>query len=291
MAGPPWEDPRRVLKRHALFAKRGFSQNFLVAPHAVERIAEAVLSDADSGRESPVTVVELGPGLGTLTAALLRASARVVAVELDRDMIGVLEAELGDCDLRIVPGDAAKIDYAQLRQQQDAPLRVAGNLPYAATGAILRRLVEARAHVARAVLMVQREVAERLLSEPGRSEYGALTVFTRAAYEVERIMNVPAGAFHPRPRVDSCVVRLRSRPDGPAIEGLFELVVRAAFQRRRKTLRNAMSAQLQSDEVDAALRGANIDGQRRGETLSVVEFSALAAALRQAREAGEAPGP
>jgi 16S rRNA (adenine1518-N6/adenine1519-N6)-dimethyltransferase len=267
-----WEDPRRVLSRHGLAPKRGFSQNFLVSRSAVERIAEAV-APADGE-----TVVELGPGLGTLTTALLRVGARVIAIEADRDMLEVLRRELGTVPaLDVRHGDATEIDLAQLHEGRVA---VAGNLPYAVTGAIFRRLVEQHAHVSRAVLMVQREVRDRLVSDPGTKDYGALTVFTRAVFDTRSVCIVPAGAFFPPPRVDSAVVELRPRAAPIDVNaGAFTRCVRAAFEARRKTLRNALLRAFPVASVDEALGRIGVDGKRRGETLSIDEFAALGAAL------------
>jgi 16S rRNA (adenine1518-N6/adenine1519-N6)-dimethyltransferase len=273
-----WEDPRRVLSRHGLRPKRAFSQNFLVSKAIVERIAGAL---APAPGEP---VVELGPGLGTLTGALLHAGARVVAIERDRDMIAVLRAEFDGRSLDVREGDATCFDYAALAAEQGArAVAVTGNLPYAVTGAILRNLVAANRAVSRAVLMVQREVRDRLLATPGTGAYGALTVFVQSAFDLRPVTLVPAGAFHPPPKVDSAVVAFRPRAEPRAVEtDAFRAVVRAAFDARRKTLRNALVRALGTDAAAAALAETGIDGARRGETLSVEEFAALAGAAERA---------
>ena len=271
---PAWEDPRRVLGRHGLSPKRSFSQNFLVSRSAVERIVEALKLD-------PLErVVELGPGLGTLTGALLRAGARVIAVDADRDMLGVLATELGHSphlDARF--GDATEVDFAALAEG-GGRIAVAGNLPYAVTGGIFRRLVEQHAHVDRAVLMVQREVRDRLLAQAGTKAYGALSVFVGGVFTIKSVCIVPAGAFFPPPRVDSAVVLLTARSDAFDVERpAFSSCVRGAFEARRKTLRNALLRDREAASVDAALSASGIDGKRRGETLSVAEFDNLARAF------------
>jgi 16S rRNA (adenine1518-N6/adenine1519-N6)-dimethyltransferase len=268
---PAWEDPRRVLARHNLRAKKGMSQNFLVSRSAVEKIADA-LALAEGER-----VVELGPGLGTLTAALLRRGAEVLAIDADRDMLAVLAQEFADypaLDARF--GDATELDLAALGCERIA---VCGNLPYAVTGGIFRRLVEQPTRVSRAVLMVQKEVRDRLIAEPGNKQYGALTVFTRAVFDVRSVAIVPAGAFHPAPKVDSAVVALTPRAQVIDVDGAFTRVVRASFEARRKTLRNALLRIHPAEVVDPALLAVGIDGVRRGETLSELEFAALARAL------------
>lgn len=274
---PEWEDPRRVMRRHGLAPKRAFSQNFLVARSAVERIAEALAPRPDE------LTVELGPGLGTLTGALLRAGAHVLAVERDRDMLAVLARELGEVPgLTVVEGDAASVDLAALAREH-GPLALVGNLPYAVTGAIVRNLTEHREAVSRAVVMVQREVRDRLLAAPGTKAYGALTVFVQAAFTVEPVLRVPAGAFFPPPKVESAVVRLVPLATPRAEESeAFRAIVHAAFGTRRKTLRNS----LRRVGAEAALEVAGIDGARRGETLSIEELAALAAA--HARRPGPA---
>lgn len=271
MTLPAWEDPRRVLRRHGLEPKRGYSQSFLVARHAVERIAAALEPRPDE------LTVELGPGLGTLTAELLRAGARVLAVDRDPDMIAVLRAELGHvASLEIREGDAATLDLGALAAEHGR-LALAGNLPYAITGAILRNLVEHRGALRRAVVMVQREVKDRLVAHPGEKAWGAPSVFAQAAFEVTSVLKVPAGAFHPPPKVDSAVVRLDPRPVPRAEEtAAFRAVVKAVFGQRRKTLRNALRAL--GGDVDGALAATGLDPGVRGEELTIEELASLARA-------------
>lgn len=259
------------MRKYDLQPKRSFSQNFLIQPGAAQRIATAVV---DLGRQ----VVELGPGLGALTVELLAQGCEVLAVELDRDMVRVLRSELGERPaLRIVEGDAARLDWVAESGVSDANLVVTGNLPYQATGAILRRVVEHRSALSGAVLMVQREVRDRLVASASTKEYGALTVFVRAAFDVETLFRLRPGAFYPAPRVDSAVVRLRPRPT-PIVEETesFRRVVRASFQMRRKTLKNALRGLGDPGRSERALKSAKIDPARRGETLSIEEFAALA---------------
>lgn len=277
MTIPAWEDPRRVLARHGLAPKRGFSQNFLVSKHVVDEIVGALAPAADE------RVLELGPGLGTLTGGLLRAGARVIAVDADRDMLKVLNEELGAVStLETRHGDAAAVDLGALAAPEQR-IAVAGNLPYSITGAIFRNLVDQHQHVKRAVLMIQREVRDRLVARPATGDYGALTVFAHAVYDVQPVCLVPAGAFFPAPRVESAVLKLvpRSQPLDANHPG-FVNAVRAAFEARRKTLRNALQRRAPKEAVEAALAAAGIDGARRGETLSVDEFFALGEALVRA---------
>lgn len=265
-----WEDPRRALARHGLAPKKALSQHFLVSRRAVEAIVRAL------GPAPGEPVVELGPGLGTLTGALVGAGARVIAVERDRDMIAVLRSDVPAAV--VVEGDAASVDPAALGVA--TPVALAGNLPYAITGAILRNLVRRAASISRAVVMVQKEVRDRLLAQPGTRPYGALTVFVQARFEVSAVAKVPAGAFHPPPRVESAVVKLVPRASPRAEEtDAFRSVVRAAFDARRKTLERALVLAFGAARARRALAAAQIDGRRRGETLSVEELAALARAI------------
>jgi 16S rRNA (adenine1518-N6/adenine1519-N6)-dimethyltransferase len=267
---PEPRDARDLLRTYGLSPKRSFSQNFLVQPGAIARIADAA---AGLGNE----VVELGPGLGALTHALLARGCHVLAVELDRDMIRVLEGELGRYpELEIRGGDAAEVDFASHSAARGSKLVVTGNLPYQATGAILRQVIRHRRCLRGAVLMVQREVRDRLVAEPGTKDYGALTVFTQAGFEVDTVCRLRPGSFHPPPKVDSAVVRLVPRENPRSETASFQAVVRAAFQMRRKTLRNALRALGDDERCEKAAEGAGIDLSRRGETLSVEEFGSLA---------------
>jgi 16S rRNA (adenine1518-N6/adenine1519-N6)-dimethyltransferase len=266
---PP--DPRDLLRKYDLLPKRSFSQNFLIQPGAIAQIADAAVA---LGQE----VVELGPGLGALTYALLARGCNVLAVELDRDMVRVLQEEFAEQDrLELRHGDAAKVDFSAYSRACGSKLVVTGNLPYQATGAILRRVVAHRAVLKGAVIMVQREVRDRLVAEPATKEYGALTVFTRAGFEVETVCRLRPGSFYPAPQVESAVVRLLPC-EAPLTEETesFQAVVRAAFQMRRKTLRNALRALGDAGRADRALSQAGIEPGRRGETLSIEEFARLA---------------
>ena len=277
---PRFVDPRTVLARHGLRPKKSFGQNFLVARPVVEKIAELCVSRGET------RVVEIGAGLGTLTGALLDRGAHVVAVERDRDLVPVLNAELGDDvgagRLEIVEADAATVDLDALLG--DAPHRVlAGNLPYQITGRLIERAVGLARRVDRVVVMVQREVADRLTAPPGGDDWGQLSVFVQAAFDAKRALLVSSGSFHPRPEVDSAVVVLTPRATPRAEETpTFRAVVHAAFGARRKTLRNALAGVMRGDEERAAAE-ATVDLGRRGETLTVEELASIATALDRIR--------
>jgi 16S rRNA (adenine1518-N6/adenine1519-N6)-dimethyltransferase len=277
---PAWEDPRKVLTRRGLEPKRAFSQNFLISQPIVDAIAAAAFLQTNH------PVVELGAGLGTLTAALVRVGAQVYAIERDRELVSILKEEFSPYPaVQIVAGDATTVDLRPWVEDNGRRVALVGNIPYAATGAIIKHIVASREYLVRAVLTVQREVGDRLRADPGSKSYGALTVFTTAAYQVETLMRVPASAFYPRPKVDSSVVRFIPHAVPRAEEtAAFRFLVHAAFQQRRKTLRNALRSAARSTNsasINNVLAQATIDGDRRGETLSVEEFARLAVHWRR----------
>ena len=288
--------PKVLLDRHGLRAKKSWGQNFLGDEAILDAIARLAVE-----RPGEV-VIELGSGLGHLTERLLAHGARVVAVERDRDMARVLRGEFGDT-IRLVEADAARADFARLaadapggaqeRAQGDAPgaapagrVAVAGNIPYHLTSPILFSLLDQASAVSRAVLLLQREVAERLAASPGTKDWGLLSVLLQqlGGVEIDRI--VPRGAFHPPPRVDSAVVRidLHGREPRAADPKRFRLLVKAGFAQRRKVLKNALEASRVAprERLEEALRVTGIDPVRRGETLSVEEWEALDRALGSA---------
>jgi 16S rRNA (adenine1518-N6/adenine1519-N6)-dimethyltransferase len=255
--------PGRTVDGHV--ARRRFGQNFLADPHYVARIAEAVAPRPGD------LVVEIGPGLGALTAELVARAGRVVAIEIDRDLAARLAERFPPHALELVVGDALAFDFRTLGRN----LRVVGNLPYNISSPLLFHLADQAEALHDLTVMLQKEVVARMTAEPSTPEYGRLTVMLQATFAIERLFTVPPGAFRPAPAVDSAVARLV--PLGSAApliadRARFARVVTAAFGQRRKTLRNALA-----DVVSpAAFAAAAIDPQRRGETLSVEEFVTLA---------------
>lgn len=232
-------------------------------------------------------VVEIGAGLGTLTTALLRAGEvpprQIVAVERDPDMLAVLHAELADEPrITIHAGDAVQFDFSAAAREAGAPLIVVGNLPYQITSALLFAIVDAGPAIARAVVMVQREFADRVVAPPGDKTYGRLSVMVQQRMNVKRLFHVPPGAFFPRPRVVSSVLSLsrRERPLAPVRdEELFARVVREAFGTRRKMLRRSLGDAFGDARAAAALATAEVAGTRRPEELTVAELARVADAL------------
>ncbi|KAA3645068.1 MAG: ribosomal RNA small subunit methyltransferase A [Chloroflexi bacterium] len=250
---------------------KSLGQNFLSDDNILARIVEA------AGIGPKDTVLEVGPGLGSLTRHLAEAAEAVVAVELDKKLITPLETVLAPYDnVRIVQGDILDLFPADLGLPDGYVM--AANIPYYITSALLRHLLEAETHPAQLTLTVQKEVAQRMCAEPPDLSLLALSVQVYGQPEV--VFGIPAGAFYPPPKVDSAVVRvaLYDQPRIPAtqLDDFFRLS-KAGFGQKRKTLRNALSSGLgqAKDEVDALLEKANIDGQRRAETLSLEEWGRL----------------
>jgi len=279
-------DARALLRQANLSPKKSFGQNFLISDHVLRAIATACVPDAEQGK---ARVVELGAGLGALTSLLVARAAKVVAVERDRDLVPLLTRELAPAIdtgiLHVLEADAQGIDVLALLGEPEAgSARVlCGNLPYQITGRLLQLATTHAAHVDRVVFMVQDEVADRLIASPSSKEYGALTVFTRAAFDVSRLMKVSRGSLHPPPDVTSSVVVLKPlRPARAEETDAFRALVKGAFAMRRKTLRNAWSS-LGPEAVARAAEAAGVSLDARGETLGVEQFAAMAAALRASR--------
>ena len=275
-------DARAVLRRTGLAPKRSFGQNFLVSQHAVDAIAEACIPASEVGR---ARVLELGAGTGVLTRALALRARSVIAVERDRDLVPVLNEELADLPegrVKILEGDAQAVDPGELLgpPDRDSPRVLCGNLPYQITGRLLERAVIHADHLERVVFMVQLEVADRLAADPGSKTYGALTVFTRAAFRTAKLFTVGPGSFHPPPDVTSAVIRMEpERPRRAEETDMFRALVKGAFGTRRKTLRNAWRNVAPLDVIAAAAARANISLDARGETLDVDQFAAMALAM------------
>jgi 16S rRNA (adenine1518-N6/adenine1519-N6)-dimethyltransferase len=277
----PFPDARVLLGRYNLRAKKGFGQNFLISDRAFRAIVDATVRGDDDW------IVEIGAGLGTLTARLAERvpEGKVIALERDPDMIAVLRAELAGVDnVDIEATDALRYDLRMAARWRGDAIAVCGNLPYHIAAPLLFRVLEAREVVRCAVVMLQKEMADRIVAPPGGKAYGALGVMIRTYADVTTVAKVSAGSFVPPPKVDSTVVKLVPLAGGlPRVpianERHYSSVVHAAFGQRRKTLRNALRAVFEERAVDAALVATGIDGGRRGETLDIAEFGALAAAV------------
>ena len=282
-------DPRGLLGRYDLRPRKSLGQNFLVDATAPDRIAEC------AGLSVEDTVLEVGAGVGTLTAALARRAGAVIAVETDPMLLDVLRVEMAAYpNVRIVHGDILTLDpvtlLSVLPSEPAKPLwgvrlphyHVVANLPYYITNAVVRHLLEARVRPQQMVLTVQREVAERIVAQPG--DMSLLAVSVQFYGKPELCLRLRRGAFFPPPKVESAVVRVRIHEE-PLFEvadvGQFFRIVKAGFSQRRKQLRNSLASSLPLDphSVEAALQGQGIDPTRRAETLSMAEWGRTSAAL------------
>ena len=263
------------LKKEKFRFKKQFGQNFISDDHLLAKIVEAAEITPED------VVIELGPGAATLTAALAEKAAQVIAIEIDKDLFPIIERRMaGYSNFELVAGDAMKVDFDALAAKYGAKrYKVVANLPYYITTPIVMRFLEDGFRVSELVIMVQQEVADRFLANPGTKAYGAITAAINYYGSVSRAFNVPRTMFTPRPEVDSSIVKIKcyeNKPFEADDEKLLRRVIKAAFGQRRKTLNNALKAlNLPKDELDKALQRAGIDAARRGETLSVEEFVRL----------------
>jgi len=263
--------PRALLDRFGYRPKKKFGQNFLVDGSAARRIA-ALCSSAHR-------IVEIGPGTGALTAALLETGAQVAAIDVDEDMIRILQSQPELEKARIVHADALAFDYEGFASGEH--WNIAGNLPYNIATPLIMRLIEMRHGPDALVVMVQKEVANRMSAQPGTRAYGSLSVAIQYAMHVENAFTLGPGSFYPRPKIDSSVLVLRRREAKAAAVGdehRFLQVVRAAFAYRRKTLANslALSLGVERAAVATALRELGSETETRGEQLGLADFGRLA---------------
>lgn len=262
-----------ICKRFDIKMSKKLGQNFLIKRSIVDEIVHA----AELTPGEPV--LEVGPGIGTLTQGLAQSGADVTAIELDRRLLEVLDTTLASYDnVRIVHGDVLKLDVPTIMNHK--PFKVVANLPYYITTPIIMSLLESKLPIERLVVMVQKEVALRMVAKPGTKDYGALSVAVQYYTEPDIVLDVPPKSFLPAPAVTSSVIRcvLRDKPPVDVIdEKLFFRVVKAGFAQRRKTFANTMKTTgLSKDRIEELLAKANIDGQRRGETFTLQEFADVA---------------
>ncbi|HXV76281.1 MAG TPA: 16S rRNA (adenine(1518)-N(6)/adenine(1519)-N(6))-dimethyltransferase RsmA [Candidatus Polarisedimenticolaceae bacterium] len=256
---------------------RGLGQNFLVDRAAIRRIVEALAAGPGDA------VVEIGPGRGALTEGLIAGAGRIVAIEYDRRLAEALRRRFAETRLIVVARDVLRVELASLGpllgRPAGAPLAVAGNLPYAISKPVAMKLIRERRSVARAILMFQKEVADRLLADPGTRSYGPLTVLARLTYTVERLFDLGPGAFRPRPKVDSTVTTWRPLEAtlDERTERALVSVLAAAFRSRRRTLRNNLLAALDDGaRVDRLLGASGLDSTVRAEAIPPDGFLGLA---------------
>jgi 16S rRNA (adenine1518-N6/adenine1519-N6)-dimethyltransferase len=270
--------PRALLTAWNIQAKKQLGQNFLNDPN----VARAIVSKADIAHDD--VVLEIGPGLGAITAFAAAAASRVIAVDKDGRIIGLLRTELlakGIDNVDIREADILRVDLESVSREAGRPLVVLGNLPYNISSQVIVQLIHARSRIDRAVLMLQKEMAQRICAGPGSKAYGRLSVMLGYCADARMLMQVRAPLFFPAPKVDSTVVGIRFL-DPPAFpardEALLFRVVKAAFGKRRKTLRNALSQSdlnLDPSTCERLLEAVQVDPMRRAESLPVSAFVRL----------------
>ncbi len=280
-----------VIRKHGFDFQKKFGQNFLIDTHVLDKIITAAEITKDD------FVVEIGPGIGTMTQALAEAAREVTAVEIDRKLIPILQETLSGYDnVTILNQDVLKTDIAAIAREKNGgqPIKVVANLPYYITTPIIMGLFESRVPVDSITVMVQKEVAQRMQAEPGTKDYGALSLAVQYYAQPYLAANVPPNCFIPRPNVGSAVIRLTRYPQPPVQvkdERLMFALIRASFNQRRKTLlnglKNSSELQFSREEILEALGEAGLPENVRGETLTLAQFAALSDVLeKQKNEKG-----
>ncbi|MBE6031548.1 MAG: 16S rRNA (adenine(1518)-N(6)/adenine(1519)-N(6))-dimethyltransferase RsmA [Clostridiales bacterium] len=279
---------KEIKERYGFKISKSLGQNFLTDKNIIDRIIDAT----EIGEND--LVLEIGPGLGVLTYEAAQLAGKVLAVEIDENLIPILKENLAEFDnVEIVNQDFLKTNLFELLEQNEEingqkreGVKILGNLPYYITTPIIMKILEDRAPVDSITIMMQKEVADRIKSEPGGKTYGALSVAVQYYCEVVDVAKVPRDVFYPQPNVDSAVLRLDLRKERPVElddESVFFACVKSGFGQRRKTLHNSLSGVcgLSKEQVSEALEEAGIDPVRRAETLDLKEFARLANAVNK----------
>ena len=269
---------KEVVEKHNFKFSKSLGQNFLIDTNVIDRIVEgARVKEGDY-------VIEVGPGIGTLTKEMGRTAEKVVAIEIDKTLIPILEETLSDSpNIEVINQDILKVDVQELVKEKlnGGPVKLIANLPYYITTPIVMKFLEEDIPVTDIVVMVQKEVADRMNAKPSTKDYGALSVAVQYYCDTEIVAKAPRHMFMPQPNVDSTVIGLHVREERKYPvdnEDVFFKTVKASFGQRRKTLLNSLGGLgfLSKDQIRVALQEANIDEKRRGETLSIEEFASLA---------------
>lgn len=275
-----------VIKKYEFCFQKKFGQNFLIDGHVLDKII------AGAGVTKDDMVLEIGPGIGTMTQYLAEAAGKVVAVEIDRNLLPILQETLADYDnVKVIHADVLSLDLEKLVQEENGgrPIKVVANLPYYITTPIIIALFEQHVPLANVTVMVQKEVAARMKSGPGSKDYGALSLAVQYYAEPYIVANVPCNCFMPRPNVDSAVIRLTRYEEPPVQvkdEKMLFKIIRASFNQRRKTLQNGLnnSSELNftKDQIAAAIAEAGFSPSVRGEALTLEQFAKLTDILLKA---------
>ena len=274
---------KEVVQKHNFKFSKSLGQNFLIDTNVIDRILEgARVQEGDY-------VIEVGPGIGTLTKEMGRTAEKVVAIEIDKTLIPILEETLADFpNIEVINQDILKVDVQELVKAKlnGGPVKLIANLPYYITTPIVMKFLEEDIPVTDIVVMVQKEVADRMNAQPNSKDYGALSVAVQYYCDTEIVAKAPRHMFMPQPNVDSTVIGLHVREEkkyNVDNEDIFFKTVKASFGQRRKTLLNSLGGLgfLNKDQIREALQEANIDEKRRGETLSIEEFASLSNAVNR----------
>lgn len=278
------KNTREIIQKHGFRFSKKLGQNFLIDQNILEKIVEGAQITREDG------VLEIGPGIGTMTQVLSQRAKKVVAVEIDSSLLPILQDTLQDFEnAEVIHGDVLKLPLKDILQNRfkHEKIKVVANLPYYVTTSIVMKLLEEELPIDSITIMIQKEVAERMNAAPGGKDYGALSVAVQFYSQPQLITNVPSSVFMPPPKVDSTVIRLDILQQ-PKVKvnnrKLFFQVVRAAFGKRRKTLLNALSTGnlgIEKDGIGKILHMVEIDSKRRGETLSLQEFANIANAINR----------
>ncbi len=276
-----------IKTKHGFKLSKSLGQNFLTDKNIIDKIIEK----SDVGKND--LVIEIGPGIGVLTAAAAEEAGKVIAIEIDRNLIPILSETLSAYgNIEIINSDVLKTDFraileqnSEINGQKRSGVKILGNLPYYITTPIIMKILEDRVPADSITIMLQKEVADRIKASPGTKTYGALSVAVQYYCTVSHVANAPKEIFVPQPKVDSTVIRLDIRKEKPVVlnsEEAFFAVVKAGFGQRRKTLLNSLTGVygMTKEEIAAIMTTAGIDPVRRAETLSLEEFAALANTIR-----------
>ena len=267
-----------ILKKYKFRTNKNLGQNFLIDGNIIDNICEGAEIGKNDG------VIEIGPGIGTLTQQLSKHAKKVVAVELDKKLLPILEETLDGLEnVKVINNDILQVDIEKLIEEEFEGLdvKVVANLPYYITTPIIMKLLEGKYNIKSISVMIQKEVAQRMVSDPGNKIYGALSVAVQYYSKPEIITEVPSSVFIPKPNVDSAVIKLdlyKNPPVEVIDEKLMFAVVKSAFGQRRKTILNALSGgylELEKDDIREVLDLAGIDNKKRGEVLSLEDFALL----------------
>lgn len=273
------EGTKAVISKYPFAFQKKFGQNFLIDPHVLDKIIKA----ADITKED--CVIEIGPGIGCVTQALLENAGKVISIEIDDQLIPILTEQFGEePHFKLIHKDVLKVDLAKLIAEESPhkKVKVVANLPYYITTPIIMTLLENELPIESITVMVQKEVADRLSSKPSTKQYGAISVAVNYFSEPYLVANVPRNCFMPRPNVDSAVIKLTVHEEPPVkvnnVKQMFR-IIKAAFLLRRKTLLNTLAAHgdlgIDKDKLKELLEESGIGAQTRGETLSIEEFARL----------------